>query len=144
MYSRCRTADISWQGPGRNASEMDHLRRTATHIGAGPIKLGLSREEVRKVMGAPFRTYAKVPVYGSDGHVEGAFLMGDGIADVQSDDAGNIWTSYFDEGIFGNNGWNEPVGAPGLLCFDSTGRITWHFQPPQGFDSLRAQRDIAF
>jgi len=31
------------------------------HVGAGPIKLGLSREEVRKVMGAPFRTYAKVP-----------------------------------------------------------------------------------
>ena len=31
------------------------------HVGAGPIKLGLSRGELRKLMGAPFRTYSKVP-----------------------------------------------------------------------------------
>jgi len=31
------------------------------HVGAGPIKLGLSRREVRAVMGAPSRTYSKVP-----------------------------------------------------------------------------------
>ena len=29
------------------------------HVGAGPIKLGLSREEVRRLMGPPFRTYSK-------------------------------------------------------------------------------------
>ena len=75
-------------------------------------------------------------LYGSDGHVEASFLMGDGIADVQCDDAGDIWTSYFDEGIFGNYGWNEPVGAPGLLRFNSAGHITWHFEPPKGFDSM--------
>lgn len=75
-------------------------------------------------------------VYGPDGRVECSFLMGDGIADVQCDDAGNIWTSYFDEGIFGNFGWNQPVGAPGLLCFDSAGQTTWHFEAPDGFDAM--------
>ena len=75
-------------------------------------------------------------IYGQDGRIEGEFLMGDGIADVQCDGAGNIWTAYFDEGIFGNFGWNEPVGAPGLLCFDSQGQMTWHFEPPAGFDSM--------
>lgn len=75
-------------------------------------------------------------VYGPDGRVEGSFLLGDGIADIQCDSEGKIWTSYFDEGIFGNYGWNEPVGASGLLCFDSAGHVTWHFQPPEGFDSM--------
>lgn len=31
------------------------------HIGAGPIRLGQSREEVHGIMGAPFRPYSKVP-----------------------------------------------------------------------------------
>ena len=75
-------------------------------------------------------------VYGPGGRVEGNFLMGDGIADVQCDSAGNIWTSYFDEGIFGNYGWTEPLGASGLVCFDLEGQIRWRFRPPDGFDSI--------
>jgi hypothetical protein len=47
-----------------------------------------------------------------------------------------IWASYFDEGVFGNYGWNQPMGASGLICFDSAGRILWEFNPPTGFDSI--------
>ncbi|WP_176444820.1 hypothetical protein [Paenibacillus herberti] len=38
------------------------------------------------------------------------FLLGDGIQSVQVTDKGIIWTSYFDEGVFGNNGWDKPIG----------------------------------
>jgi hypothetical protein len=75
-------------------------------------------------------------VYGRDGRIERDFLMGDGIADVQCDATGSAWTSYFDEGIFGNFGWREPVGASGLLRFDAQGQIAWQFQAPAGFDSM--------
>ncbi|MBP1995625.1 hypothetical protein [Paenibacillus eucommiae] len=49
------------------------------------------------------------------------FLLGDGIQSVQVTEEGIIWTSYFDEGVFGNNGWNEPIGANGLLAWDEHG-----------------------
>jgi hypothetical protein len=62
--------------------------------------------------------------------------MGDGINSVQTTDEGMIWTSYFDEGVFGNYRWNQPMGASGLNCFDSAGRILWEFKPPAGFDSI--------
>lgn len=49
------------------------------------------------------------------------FLLGDGIQSVQVTEKGTIWTSYFDEGVFGNNGWDQPVGAHGLLAWDEHG-----------------------
>ena len=53
------------------------------------------------------------------------FCLGDGINDVRVDRRGFIWVSYFDEGIFGNYGWEgsgrRPLGAPGLVKFDGSG-----------------------
>ncbi|WP_338554286.1 hypothetical protein [Paenibacillus sp. KS-LC4] len=49
------------------------------------------------------------------------FLLGDGIQSVQVTEKGTIWTSYFDEGVFGNNGWGNPIGAQGLLAWDENG-----------------------
>lgn len=49
------------------------------------------------------------------------FLLGDGIQSVQVTEQGTIWTSYFDEGVFGNNGWGEPIGASGLVAWDEHG-----------------------
>jgi hypothetical protein len=43
-------------------------------------------------------------VFTSDGKLQREFLLGDGIEDVQTTKEGKIWTSYFDEGIFGNYG----------------------------------------
>ncbi|MBR2566560.1 MAG: hypothetical protein IKE29_18355 [Paenibacillus sp.] len=53
------------------------------------------------------------------------FLLGDGIQSVQVTERGTIWTSYFDEGIFGNYGWNEPIGANGLLAWDAYGHVIY-------------------
>lgn len=38
---------------------------------------------------------------------------------------GTIITSYFDEGVFGNYGWDEPLGACGLIAWTSEGTPLW-------------------
>ncbi|WP_254438422.1 hypothetical protein [Paenibacillus sp. DCT19] len=57
-----------------------------------------------------------------DGQLLHELLLGDGIERVQTSVEGNIWTSYFDEGVFGNFGWYEPVGAPGLIAWNRQGQ----------------------
>jgi hypothetical protein len=65
-----------------------------------------------------------------------SFLLGDGIRDVQTTRDGRIWVSYFDEGIFGNFGWDDPVGARGLNCFDRFGHTLYTYNPPDGLDEM--------
>jgi hypothetical protein len=65
-----------------------------------------------------------------NGHTTASLLLGDGIQHLQADKHGRIWVGYFDEGVFGNNGWGvatgpEPIGRFGLNCFDESGRLIW-------------------
>ena len=67
-----------------------------------------------------------------DGAVLRRFCLGDGINHLQCDATGAIWAGYFDEGVFGNNGWGllsgpEPIGASGLVKFDTHGAVLWRF-----------------
>jgi len=75
-------------------------------------------------------------VYAPDGRLSRQFVLGDGINGVQTTSDGTIWVSYFDEGVFGNFGWDKPLGSSGLVCFDPTGEIVWEFQPPDGVDAI--------
>jgi hypothetical protein len=75
-------------------------------------------------------------IYNRTGHLEGELILGDGIEDVQVTANGRIWASYFDEGIFGNFGWREPLGASGLVAWDSAGGVTYEFAPPPGLDTM--------
>lgn len=75
-------------------------------------------------------------VVSRQGDLEAEFVLGDGIEDVQVDEAGTIWASYFDEGVFGNYGWNEPLGAAGLVAWDQQGTRLWGYQPPAGMDQI--------
>lgn len=78
-------------------------------------------------------------VYDSSGALKREFLLGDGIQHVQADVRGNIWVGYFDEGVYGNFGWQEaggPFGAAGLSCFSDGGQKLWDFDPPEGFDQI--------
>lgn len=75
-------------------------------------------------------------IYTQDGKFVGAILLGDGIASVQATSECVIWTSYFDEGVFGNYGWNSPVGQMGLVAWDSKGEKTWEFQPGTGLEPI--------
>ena len=59
------------------------------------------------------------------GNILREFCLGDGIADIITTHDGEIITSYFDEGIFGNYGWDEPVGANGLVVWDKDIKIKW-------------------
>jgi hypothetical protein len=69
--------------------------------------------------------------YDWSGRLVRRFTLGDGIADVRTTPNGRVWVSYFDEGIFGNRGWNHPgppsLGEPGCVGFDSTGVIRARF-----------------
>jgi hypothetical protein len=48
-------------------------------------------------------------------------LLGDGIKDMKVTDKEVIWTSYFDEGVFENYGWDEPIGSCGLPAWNQDG-----------------------
>ncbi|MFE0506617.1 hypothetical protein [Peribacillus butanolivorans] len=64
--------------------------------------------------------------YDCNGRFLYALTFGDGIQSVQVDEQDRIWISYFDEGVFGNYGWDEPIGRHGLILFDRQGKILWH------------------
>jgi hypothetical protein len=48
--------------------------------------------------------------------------LGDGIADVQATPDGEIWVSYFDEGVFGDG-----IGRYGAICFDAHGDLRFNY-----------------
>lgn len=75
-------------------------------------------------------------VYSVDGKLKHDFVVGDGVQDVRVSSTGEIWISYFDEGIFGNYGWQQPIGFPGLISWDNHGNKTWEFQPVEGLNYM--------
>ncbi|MEV6159912.1 hypothetical protein AB0L53_57205 [Nonomuraea sp. NPDC052129] len=71
-------------------------------------------------------------IFDADGKLLREGVLGDGIADVQTTLSGDIWVSYFDEGVYGNFGWGEagspaPIGSPGLIRFRSDLDLTWRY-----------------
>ncbi|WP_105620072.1 hypothetical protein [Vallitalea okinawensis] len=56
------------------------------------------------------------------------FVLGDGIQDVLVSNNNDIWTSYYDEGIFGNYGWSNPIGSCGLISWDINGNQKFRFE----------------
>lgn len=67
-------------------------------------------------------------VLAPDGTVERRFHVGDGIAELQADAAGNLWAGYYDEGVFGAS----PPGDAGLVGFDPAGRVRFRFNDQPG------------
>lgn len=63
--------------------------------------------------------------YSPNGELLDEFTLGDGIANVQIDETDTIWVSYYDEGIGGNFGWEEPIGRDGFLTFTKEGQKVW-------------------
>ncbi|AMO85360.1 hypothetical protein B857_03838 [Solibacillus isronensis B3W22] len=60
-------------------------------------------------------------VYDENGCFIRSFCLGDGIEHVFVTKNQEIWTGYFDEGVFGNYGWKDPVGSSGLVGWDASG-----------------------
>lgn len=62
-------------------------------------------------------------VYDWKGRFIRSFCLGDGIDHVYTTEDQHIWTGYFDEGVYGNYGWKNPIGGSGLVGWDYDGRI---------------------
>ncbi|MEG0472917.1 MAG: hypothetical protein RR588_11330 [Solibacillus sp.] len=60
-------------------------------------------------------------IYDENGRFIRSFCLGDGIKHVYVTKNQEIWTGYFDEGVFGNYGWEEPIGSSGLVGWDAYG-----------------------
>src|SRR5262249_15544167 len=75
-------------------------------------------------------------VFDLGGNLLRSILLGDGIQKIQSAANGDIWASYFDEGVIGNLGWRHPIGSAGLLRFDGGGNCVYRFQPVSGLDII--------
>jgi len=75
-------------------------------------------------------------IYRRNGEFLREILLGDGVQTMQATSHGELWTSYFDEGIFGNYGWRDPVGASGLLAWSETGEKLYTYQPEGTLDSM--------
>lgn len=75
-------------------------------------------------------------IYSDSGKYLEEILLGDGIEDVQTTNDGLIWTSYFDEGIFGNFGWDEPIGSAGLIAWKANGEKIYEYNAEEGLDYM--------
>lgn len=67
-------------------------------------------------------------IYSVSGEHQKSILLGDGISSVQITKKGTIWTSYSDEGVFGNYGCgSNPIGANGLVAWNAEGKKVYQY-----------------
>ncbi len=66
-------------------------------------------------------------IVNNKGETISEFVLGDGIEDVYVSESNVIWTSYFDEGVYGNYGWENPMGTNGLVAFNNNGDILYEY-----------------
>jgi hypothetical protein len=52
-------------------------------------------------------------------------FLGDGIASLQVAPSGIIWVGYFDEGLFGNEGWLHPNGGVRFVALNDHGAVVY-------------------
>lgn len=81
----------------------------------------------------PTKTQLNGRLYTKDGRFVGGIALGDGIETVQATASGILWTSYFDEGIFGRD--NFPATS-GLVGWSSTGELLYRFEPNNELKSI--------
>jgi len=75
-------------------------------------------------------------IYSREGQFVREILLGDGIQNVQATSDGKIWTGFYDEGVFGNLGWHDPVGKSGLVAWNPLGEKLYEFQPTGELDTI--------
>ena len=87
-------------------------------------------------------TVPNAALFSRDGALIRRGLLGDGVASITGAGESSFWVGYFDEGIFGNSGWQPPgpgaVGAPGLVRLDRSFEVVWSYPG----DSVEAIDDV--
>ena len=74
---------------------------------------------------------ANAKIYSWHGDLIRDFDLGDGIQNLQCTSTGDIWVSYFDEGVFGHT-----IASAGLVRFDPSGGPVYKFQPRSGTEFI--------
>lgn len=64
-------------------------------------------------------------IVSKNGEVIREMCLGDGIERCMVTKDDKIITGYFDEGVFGNYGWDIPIGSSGLIVWDKNGNRLW-------------------
>jgi hypothetical protein len=75
-------------------------------------------------------------LFGRDGVLKTEMVLGDGIEHLQVAPDQTIWVAYFDEGIFGNFGWEQPLGASGLVQWSQNGNRLYEYSPTAGLGPI--------
>jgi hypothetical protein len=80
------------------------------------------------VVGSRTRSEPNARIFAADGALLERFLLGDGIDHIVIDNADRIWVGWFDEGMFGNRGWQVPghewpPSSNGVACFTADGAL---------------------
>lgn len=75
-------------------------------------------------------------IYDASGNLVREIVLGDGIEQVFVSKGQSVWVSYFDEGIFGNYGWDSPLGGSGLVEWTLDGKKNYEFEPSDGLDYM--------
>jgi hypothetical protein len=88
----------------------------------------LGNDRLLLVRGRARRQDHNAHVVTTDGSLVTSFHIGDGIADVQTTHDGQIWISYFDEGVFGGGEY----GPAGAVRFDTNGYANFRFNDSPG------------
>ncbi|MFI9307253.1 hypothetical protein [Streptomyces triculaminicus] len=70
-------------------------------------------------------------IYGRDGRRRRSFAMGRAIEFMMADRRNNLWTAYFDEGVY-----VDSISAAGLVRWDSGGNRLWGYSAPQGVEYI--------
>lgn len=72
-------------------------------------------------------------LYDRTGALVSSAVFGDGIEHAATTSTGRTWVGYFDEGVFGNFGWDDPgpppVGRFGINCFTPDLTLETHAPP---------------
>lgn len=82
-----------------------------------------------------------VVIIDENGATAKKLCFGDGIENCITSEDGSIIVSYFDEGIFGNYGWDRPIGSSGLIVWDSEGNILWENDKYNIYDCYAISKD---
>ncbi|MFF7259241.1 hypothetical protein ACFZCL_02960 [Streptomyces sp. NPDC008159] len=88
----------------------------------------------------------QVQVFDALGRPSWTFRVGDAIEHLLTDESGDLWIGYFDEGVFGD----DPLSAAGARRWSATGEALWAYSPPPGGDwiadcyALNVDRRVAW
>lgn len=92
----------------------------------------LNNQEVLLTCARAYGKEENAQLYDIGGNVVKEFYFGDGIQDIQIAKDGLIWGSYFDQGVFSDDG----MGASGLNCWNQKGEKVYSFSPQNGLNYM--------